>query len=178
MAVKGKELNKAKQLDTKWIVGIIVLVVAYIIFQFTPLMNLIPKDKQLIFHIVALVVMLGLFIFVLIRQWQVYLLTLTNKEFQIDKKGIARATCVLFLSTKSFMGLKKAENYDPATAGKPLNCTIGALKDKDSYVLIYKEGNEKKSVKFQCSVKFYNELKQLVLLNQKNMEKEKKAKKK
>lgn len=178
MAVKGKELNKAKQLDMKIIVGIIVFIVAYIIFQNTVMSTLIPSQTaQLIFNIVVLIILIGLFVYVLVRQWQVYLLSLTNKEFEIDKKGLARGKCILCIPTSSFLGLKKFENYDEATAGKPQNCVIASLKDKDTFVLIYKEGKEKKSVKFQCSVKFYNELKQLVLLNQKNTEKENKKKK-
>lgn len=177
MAVKGKELNRAKKLDMKIVVGIIVFIVAYLIFQNTLMNKIVPAGApQLIINIVVLVILLVLFVFVLFRQWQVYLLTLTNKEFEIDKKGLVRGKCVICIPVNSFLALKKAENYDEKTAGKPLKCTIASL-DKESYVLTYKDGKDKCSVKFQCSVKFYNELKQLVLSNQKMQEKNNKKSK-
>lgn len=175
MAVKARENVRMREFSPMIMVGIGVFVIAYILLYDRFVGSIEDYALKTGIGIAALAIMILLFIFVLRYISTSFDMLLSHAKLTVDRKILFWNKQVADIPTKDFLGVVKEENYKN-TAGKPQNLTVGAIEGMAKYIITYRVSGGKKSVKIQCSPKFFKEVKQLVESNQKAVSGSKKKK--
>lgn len=175
MSIKAREHVKQLSFSPVWYIGIL-LVVVYIMFFFEKTVALLPENFQQPFRYAVYVITLIVFIYLLIYTSLYYTMMLSHKNLQIERYFLFFHWGAAMVMVKDFIEIVPEKKY--TGQARPKNCTIHKLDGFAKYVLTYREKGEIRAVKIQCHRNFYDEVVDLIELNQRIADNAAKKKKK
>ncbi len=169
MAVKAREEVRMREFSPFLMIGIGVVVIAYILLYDQFVNSIEDVVARNAIGVVCLAIMMTLFCVIVRYISTSFNLLLTHAKLTVERKILMWHSQVADIPTSTFKAIETLENYPGKPKGK--NLTVGKISDMDKYVLTYAEGGETKTLRLQCSQKFYNEIKKLVESNTKTTKK-------
>ena len=147
MAVKAREEVRSREFSAIGMILIGLFVVAYVFIYNRSISQMDDYALKTGIGIAALIVMIVVFVVILRFITTGFFMLLTHQSLNIERFDV--------VPEDAFKGIN----------GKVKNYTVARIENKAKYVVLYREGDQVRGAKIQCSSKFHKALKSVVSQN-------------